>query len=403
MSDSISTLPNPLSEDLIGIHDQVAGEFQGLEEQAAVISDKVIECEERHSTIDSLTTVIDSTLAAYGETGMTAEQVKAYEVSIECVLQASGISMPAGLFVPSFESSAAGTYSTEARAKATEIISKMLAWLYTMLKHIQDAVSTFMTQLMTNGKSIESYAMRVKDKVEHVSNVKEPKGEVNVGRYADLLTDRFDRIAKPEHHIVQTVAIYEEFIAAWHQRWAPLTTFNVPSSMTTGKEVAIVGGNLHDLAIKAIRENDSKGGFPFCVSHSIELTPGKGDIPLLGAKVRIVQTTKAKTTIAPILTKQEMLTGIDVIMHSIVELRKIERETKALAVVTSRVERLSKGVNMREGEDGGAEAMKNLREAVRAMGKASTLATWGYVNTALYFLRVVKAGVHYIELSAAKY
>jgi len=376
------------------------GNIESLSDIAATVNQHVGEISTGICVADSLTDVVDNTIAIYGEGGIDEQGAELLRISVESILKVGGINIPAEMVAPSFES-VTGNYSAEVATQKGNVISRIMTWLHAALQSISESMKSFWLRLTNSSKSVEEYAKKVAERVKAVDGeLKDPAATINVGADALWLTGRSDHISKPDRHVVETVARFEDFVVEWRNLWGSIIDFQFPSPLSDPKNMEVLNKKLHDLAVSTV-----KGTKPvkidITVGHAIDLKPGAGEVPMLTATTKVVVNVTVKDKTAPVLTKDEMKHGIDTVLEAFGVLKKLEKDMDKVGQTTLRVSRLTKSVSVK---DTGVEIKESeLRQTLKALSKACGFASWGWTNAVPYYLKTLKACVKYIDASASRY
>lgn len=376
------------------------GNIESLFDIATTVDQHVGEISTGICVADSLTDVVDNTIALYGEGGIDEQGAELLRISVESILKVGGVNIPVEMVAPSFES-VTGNYSTEVATQKGNVISRIMTWLHAALQSISDSMKSFWLRLTTSSKSVEDYAKKVSEKVKAIKgDAKDAEGTISVGGNALWLTGRGDHISKPDRHVVETVARFEDFVVEWRNLWGKIIDFQFPTPLSDPKKMEELNTKLHAVAVDTV-----KGTKPvkidITVGHAIDLKPGAGEVPMLAATAKVVVNVTVKDKTAPVLTKDEMKHGIDTVLEAFSVLRKLEKDMDKVQETTTRVSRLTKSVSVKGTDTPIKEA--ELRQTLRALSKACGFASWGWTNAVPYYLKTLKACVKYIDASASRY
>ncbi|MNP97512.1 hypothetical protein D3C85_101140 [compost metagenome] len=385
-----------LEDSIIEASGEADGNIEKLSHIAAEVEGHSDEISIAAGVSDNLTDLVDKSIAACGADGFDEGDAELLRLSVESILVNANIYLPANAVVPSFESSN-GNYSTEVAEKKDGIIRRILTWLHTAMKAIADAFVSFWENLTDSGKSVENYLDKVKEKVSSIkADAKADATDVNVGSAAAYLTDKHSRIEPPSRHVVQTVALFEDFAVEWRNGWKSLVEFPLPTNIA-GVQADQIGKSVTEFAKKSLAVKAVK--LDVTSNHYLELTPGTGDNPIMGTKIKIHQSAMVNNTKADLLSVAELKTGVTVCNDGLKVLDQLKREMSAFTAITDKVGKLSKSVVAHNEKTDVAV----LRTALSVLNKSCSLAAQGWINSTPYFLKTIKASIRYIDVCAAEY
>lgn len=399
---AVSVAQNPISNvsfenEIYEADIAVDTEVEGLTTIAEEISGNVNNISTGFRVADSLTAVVDNTIALADGGQVTEKEAELLRVSVESILRVAGMDIPVGMVCPSFESSA--LYSAEVIDKRDNVLTRIMSWLYSAIKAVGDGLKQWWLKLTTSNKAVLEYTNRVNEKVKKLSGEpSDPEATINLGGSAIWLTDRNERIAKPDRQIVETVARFEDFVIEWRKMWGGIIDFPIPETMTeTSAEET--SKKLRTLAADTV-SGTKEVKVDITVGHHIELKPGSGDVPMLSATVKIIPNVSGNNHIGKVLTLSEMKDGISTAISSFEVLKKLEKEMDTIEKATKRVANLAKKVSVK-----GDEKINEteLRQSLKALSKACGFASWGWTNAVPYYLKTIKSCVRYIDASANRY
>lgn len=388
------------SQDVADMEEIVSSDIGKLMSIATTVDYNLNLVSDNITVADGLTDLVDQTIDTYGERGIDQQGAQLLSISVESFLQARGLNIPPSTLVPSFEDSKnCSDYSTEVLDRKNSVMTKIFSWLYTALKAIADAMKSFWMQMSTSSKGIETYIDKVRALVEQV-NDEEPAATstIRLGGGSLWLADRNDRIAKPDQLLAEAATRYEDFVSEWSEKWRDITSVVFPAKLDSEKLLEDTASKIKTAANKAV--GSTKTVISFLPNHELELVLGSGEIPLIDAKIRINPTVAGKNTEAAVLTKKEMLAGLSTATQALDIFKRLDREMNVMVRQTDRIAKLAKDVGIDDKVEIGPAQMRN---SVKALGKACSIASWGWTNTAPYYLKTLKASVKYIDASAHRY
>jgi hypothetical protein len=97
---------------------------------------------------------------------ITVESARLFHLSVESVLVAARIHLPASLVAPSFES--VEQYSTEAEEKKVGILKRIWAWIVKVMKALTGAIRNIFTKTKTSFANVEKNLDKMKEMVRRI-------------------------------------------------------------------------------------------------------------------------------------------------------------------------------------------------------------------------------------------
>lgn len=380
------------------IEDSIASDVAELDSIAKAIEQSSDSIAHGVCVSESLSSVVTNTLEIYGDDGMTQQSSELMRLSVESVMMAAGITIPAAMLVPSFESSQ--DYNTEAAEKSESILGKIMKWVQAALKAIADAIVAFWNRLTVSADKTEQYVDKVKAKVDTVKGeIHDPKAVINLGSASSWLIGRNDQIAAPDKHLVDTVARYEDFVHDWSGKFGKIIGYAFPSNLTSGQSVETVATNMLSLS-KAATAGHADVRLEFIVGHYLEVKGGAGEVPIMTATTKIVKGNPTKAQVAPVLTIPEMQHGISTAVAAVKVLKGMKANIDTIGRCTEKVSKLAKSTTW---PDASKEQQDRFKQAMKALSRACSICAWGWTNTVPYFIKTVNASVRYIDASANRY
>lgn len=358
----------------------------------------------------SIEAIVDQTIETYGASGITEEGAALMALSVEAVLKVSGLGIPVGVVVPSFESCASrADYSTEAEEKKKGVIGRILSWVAEAFKSLMAMIAKFWHRLFNNSKSIGKYGTAVLAKINKNKGETED-GTINLGASIGAYCSNGAGVVKSPASVVQTnVGLFKSFVSAWHGAFEDLIDIKPPSSMNDIGPITEFLSVACDNINRSMKNDMSKlKAIKISESSTIKLTLGEdAKWPLNGAKVeleRAVIKEKGATT-GKVLKHAEMLSGCTLALKALDIMKVIEKDvttwTKGADAVVKCCNTLLSRLKMAESM-GGAKIDPELRQWVNSILGGCRVMSQGWTKAVPDFLMMLKANMRYCDLSASK-
>lgn len=151
------TKVNPDEGDL-EIRDNVEAMF----DESKKIEEKQKEFEEGMRVRESMESLLQGTLDTYRDTGMSAEALNLYSISVESALRVAGLSMPVEVMVPSFEAGDTQVAVVDkVEKKGNSVLATIKAWMIKAWNWCKEALRKFIGLFRTNKKKVAERAGRI--------------------------------------------------------------------------------------------------------------------------------------------------------------------------------------------------------------------------------------------------
>lgn len=277
----------------------VDGDLEDLHAHSAELATNAAEIAEHNNVNASVDILVDETIAAYGENGITEDGAELMKMSVECLLRAAGLNVDASTIVPSFEAGKSRIqYSIEADEKKGNVLQRMWDWFITALKSMVISVKTWWMKLRNSTASIEKYINSVKEKVSKLSGV--PKVDMlkvseSVGMYLTTHTGTVGAI----YALKDAMSLYQHFLNAIDTDFGKASKIKAPDFNNQADvnrfnaELQGVGG------FRTMPPNVANVAFIPAWKWTIEIgrftkAGDYGHTPMAGAKGKIVRNTELK-------------------------------------------------------------------------------------------------------------
>jgi len=350
---------------------------------------------------EGLAGLVDETIAVYGDAGIPQEAAEVLQVSVECVLRAMGMNIPASVVLPSFEGKTRIQYSTEAEEKSQSVIDRIWESIKKAFASFSEFVGSVIAKLRNNINSIQAYSKRVRERVETVKGAT-PTGELKLGSDGALT-----KSGEAQSIVNTTNTDYKKFIDAWSKHFDGLLNEENVSAIASNKP-----DRMRTILSSASAKMPPVLKYQFTPFHDLEITPGaSSDSPIVGAKAKVVDGEgTAKDASFKYLSEVQMKETIDAVDAVLLDLVNIEKDVSKWNDTLKRIRsigRIGKAAGMvshglqkkGEADNGGAE----MRKAGQMLSGGSRLALDGFNATFGPVLRVLRSNLVYVAKSANGY
>ncbi|MNP97511.1 hypothetical protein D3C85_101130 [compost metagenome] len=407
----IEPAPEPVGgDDLEQLSQDIVSDIAEINAISEDISGQNASIDKAESAAGSIESIVDQTIETYGESGITEEGAALMTLSVEAVLKVSGLGIPVGVVVPSFESCATrADYSTEAEEKKKGVIGRILSWVAEAFKTMMATVAKFWHRLFNSSKSIGKYGEGVLAKINRNKGETE-EGTINLGASIGAYCSNASGQVKPPASIVQAnVGLFKNFTSAWHGAFEDLVDIKAPSNMNDIAPITEFLNSACDNLNRSMKNDMSKlKAIKISETSTIKLIPGEDSKwPLNGAKVeleRAVIKEKAAHT-GKVLKHAEMLSGCTLALKALEIMKVIEKDiatwTKGADAVVKVCNTLLSRLKMAE-TMGGAKIDPELRLWVNGILGGCRVMSQGWTKSVPDFLMMLKANMRYCDLSASK-
>lgn len=363
-----------LENDIVDASGYCDAQLVSLDElslSSASEADQIVEVVDGQDNLDG---ILDSFVTIHEDKEITPQAAQQLAISVEAYFRASGLNIPVGQWVPSFESS--DQFSTELKDTRKSASIRIGGWLAEALKRIIDTIKRWWGQLTLSADAVGKYADKVGKKVKVLKGDPKSKDPVRLGASANFMTGRSGSISTPDRQIVESDARFSDFLHEWYGMF--------------DKETHILK-KLPNLGAVKIE---------FVVGRVLEVVPGSGVGLLNGAKVKISQSVKAAKVEAPVLTISQMEHGLETVESGLASFKKMQGEIDRLDKLSQSAakEAIATANSYTDSVQGRAFA-----ERTRALVKAFQLCSNGLTQVAPYYLKTIRAGVEYIAICTRRY
>jgi len=296
-----------LESDIVELTEQVDGdvnEVKEISEQVSAASDNIVQSD---VGADSLSALVDNTVAIYGEQGIPEDAAKQLEVSVEAILRVMGHPGSFASVLPSFESCATpAQYSTEAEEKKNGVVVRIWEWIKKIFGQMADFVTGMIDKVRNSTESLKKLSAKLKEKVGKVEGA---SGDtVNVGGYG-----KFCHPTSAAQNIVSSTGHFKDFVEKWEGYFGLILSNDLSKgAMQDPERVGEAFVTIMQAEEKKLPEWEKLQVTAF---HDLNVVKGSSaENPLIGAKITIEPTNAIKGDgVRQALTKEKMLQVLEAV------------------------------------------------------------------------------------------
>lgn len=391
-----------LESDIIDLVDEsnvAVDEVADVSTQITTSSDDIVTST---TGAESLSDLVDNTVAIYGETGIPEDAAKQLEVSVEAILRVMGHPGGFSTVLPSLESCTPAQYSTEAEEKKNGVVSRIWEWIKKIFGQMMDFFTGMIDKLRNSTSSLTKLTAKLKEKVGQLEGA-DATGDVSLGGYG-----KFCNPNATVENLTTSKGYFTTFVNKWEGYFGDLFTNDLSKDAFKKPETA-------GPAFAAMMEAEQKklpewDKVPVTSYHVLVISKGtNAENPVIGAKAKIELNLNRDADKHPALTKAKMLAALSGVEGLLTEL---ETATKAFEKYKTNLAMLKKaGFSQRV--HGAVVGLQNKKDSM-AQNVAKEMAVGGQVLQGLArigidglsqsvpaVLDVVRANLTYVNKSAA--
>lgn len=391
-----------LESDIIELTEQANADVAEVAEASGQIAEATTNIDQSITGADSLSALVDNTVAIYGEQGIPEDAAKQLEVSVEAVLRVMGHPGSFASVLPSFESCATpAQYSTEAEEKKNGVVGRIWEWIKKIYGQMVEFFTGMIDKVRNSTKSLSALTTKLSEKV---GELKETNGEgtVSLGGYGKLCNP--NAVVK---NIASTKTYFTSFVHKWEEYFGSALTTETSTKALKNPETAGAAFAAYMEAVeKKLPEWET---VPVTSYHVLSIQKGSNaENPSAGAKATVEFDKNAKTDFThPVLSKammQETLTSIQAL------LAEVDNLTKDFGKYRDNLNTLRKvGLGQSIGstisgkvakEQAHKDYLKETADAGKALQGLARLGMDGLSKSVPAVLDVVRANLTYVNKSA---
>lgn len=320
-------------------HEESVVAIDELHEAAAAVDLPIGEMQQMSELDHNIDSLISATVDAYGADGIDERGAELMHMSVESLLRASKLNLPAAAIVPSFEKgSTRSEYTTEAEEKKEGVLRRIFQWLAKAFASMTASVMQFISKLRTTTGTVEKYVQAVKARAAKATGAVKT-GKIKVGATGAWLLDTQGHPTDPVTAITGARHDYLSFIHGAESELGDVARLTLPGA--SDAQIKMWLNNLD----KALGEKYSTGllrldnvrflpGKRFKVSHTAPVGTGaknqfgehsKLNTPLIKAEASVVDEKPSTTTTeVDYLTVTQIHQGLDIALDMVQKVKKIE-------------------------------------------------------------------------------
>jgi len=391
-----------LESDIVELTEAVDGDVAEVAEVSGQITEASDNIVQSDTGVDSLSDLVDNTIAIYGENGIPEDAAKQLEVSVECVLRIMG--HPGGFctVLPSFESCATpAQYSTEAEAKKEGVVNRILEWIKKIFAQMADFFMSMIDKVRNSTANLKKLSEKLKEKVNKLEGA-DATGTVSLGSYGKLANPK-----APVQNLTTSKGYFTAFVHKWEEYFGMVLSSDL--SKAAMKDPEKVGEAVTTLMMAEQKKLPEWEKVPVTSYHILHITKGtNAENPLVGAKAKVEFDANAKVAeshdVLSKATMHQVLEGVDALIAELEYLTKdFEKYRANLNTLKSagRGQRVSGALHSLQAKDDAHKAFaKETSMAGQVLSSLARVGIDGLSQSVPAVLDVVRANLTYVNKSA---
>lgn len=384
-----------VANDLEGLGQQVEAHLAEIRESEQGASAAVQEVDQTVRTSSAIDQLVDATIATHGEEGMDEGSAALLQTSVECLLRAAGLPIPASILVPSFEScTSPAHYSAEVGEKKKGVIGRLWAWLKDAFARMVKFAKTIYARIMLSSEKIEDRLGELAKAVQAM-NMSSDHIDKKISCRSEFQRNRAGEFAKPEQAMKDAVGVYQSYSMSVATSFEQLNTIFTRQYGTYDQMIAAVFEGVKKA--HAVFEKDKEEYLP---GHFAVITPGTdGSNRFIGATFKLDVKEGMKNEQGPVLDPHEARSGYEACVSAMKSYKEsgnlINKWLKGLELVENKVNQteIKAGVS--------AEEESNLRKQLGGILTATSIGSQIWMKTAPVLLEAINSNIDYVSKSAA--
>lgn len=364
------------------------------------VREHVAEIVAGENTVGGIEALTDSMIASAGEKGLDEPTAKAYSDSLEALLAASGIKIPAEAIIPSFE--CGENFSFEAEEKKENILVRMWKWLGEALSKFAEMIRGFFSRIWTTIPNLRKLARSLKAKVDTLKGDPKKGGDISIGGQVQYLVDETGIVHKPSVIAGKIAMDYRKFLTDWVLLWGDFHNLETPTAATFKSDEVYI--KIVDVVKSMKTKLSSEKRIKFHPIYSILVTPGrKKEDPLDGVKVKIEKTPVQVKSAPTALSISDMRSGIDDVLKAVDEMDKLKTDIDKLVKTAQDSAQLAFRTSVKAKSDENTSLASEVNASMKPFRYGLLGMASGYTDTMPHYLQSVRAVLKYIAAGAKRY
>lgn len=391
-----------LENDVVELTEQVNSDAADVAEVSGQISEASDNIVQSDAGADSLSALVDNTIAIYGEAGIPEDAAKQLEVSVEAVLRVMGHPGSFSTVLPSFEScSTPAQYSIEAEEKKEGVVSRILEWIKKIIGQMVDFFNSMIDKVRNSTENLKKLSGKLKEKVNKLEGA-DGEGTVSLGGYGKLANPK-----APVENLHSSKGYFTAYMHKWESYFGMVLSSDLSKAAFKDPEKA--GEAIVTMMMAEQKKLPEWEKVPVTSYHILHITKGTdGENPLIGAKTKVEFDSTIKPADAhPVLSKalmHQVLEGVDSLISEVEFLTRDfakYRENLNMVKTAGRGQRFAgavHGIAAKNKEH--KEYADNATKAGKVLSSLARLGIDSMSQTVPAVLDVVRANLTYVNKSA---
>lgn len=390
-----------LESDIVELTEQVDAGTSEVQEVSEQISEASANIDTSAQGADSLSALVDNTVAIYGETGIPEDAAKQLEVSVECVLRVMGHPGGFSTVLPSFEScTGPANYSTEAEEKKNGVVQRIWAWIQKVFGQMAEFLTGMIDKIRNNTANLTKLSGKLKEKVNKLEGA-DATGNVSLGGYG-----KFCNPSSPAQALTTSKSNVTSFVHKWEEFFGGIFSNDLTKEAFKNPETA--GEALVTLMMAEQKKLPEWSSVPVTAFHVLSITKGTDtENPMIGAKAKIEPTHALKDAEHPALSKATMLQVLGGVDELIAELDYLSkdfgkyRDNLKMVKRAGFTQRVGGKLNgMAAKDDMHKELANQTSRAGRVLDSLARMGIDGLSQSVPAVMDVIRANLTYVNKSA---
>lgn len=378
-------------------HGDVEKDLAELHEVSADTAGAVEDSSKAALLSSGLDNLIDQTIDAYKGGEVDERGAELLELSIECLIKASGLPLHVRAVVPAFESAKCANYSTEAEAKKAGVVARLMAFLRDGWLRMVAAAKRFISGLRGTSASLEKYVAAVQARSVHMTEGSGGKLKVN-GKIIQAMAGK-----RPAAAITAGLTEYTKFSMQVNMDLGGVASIKPLASRSDaeadGKWLVAqqegLGAAIHNGLPKL-------KSFEFLPGHTFSVTHGTGVGPMVGADAAVTVAPAPASAEVAGLSSAEVKATLHAATEAISHLKEMSNSVNGWISASERaIPKLSAGIAHLE-KAPQEDDVPSVMASMKALLAANVIYAKAYTLTLPHVLSMIHSNVAFADHSIGK-
>lgn len=273
-----------LESDIVDLADQANSDVAEVSEISSQITDASDDIVASTTGAESLSGLVDGTIAIYGEQGIPEDAAKQLEVSVEAILRVMGHPGGFSTVLPSFESCMSpAQYSAEAEEKKGSVVGRIWEWIKKIFGNLYDFLTGLVDKIRNTSANLKKLNEKIKQKVAGLKG-ETPAGTLTLGKDAAFVVD-----GNPFTSVELSADAFKEYVDKWEKYFGSIFSANLKPKNPEDASGFIDAVFTASDKIKELPIFEGAGDkIHITAFHEAVVTKGTdADYPTSGAKVKV--------------------------------------------------------------------------------------------------------------------